>query len=149
MLDGVNYNYVIRNDSVSASKKNVDVNNDTNMIKQYLDEIKKIRDRLIDEDDKELMEYEAIKLFYIALYHNYRYCKIKTKIKAYRTMRSYFLEYNKDYKKNKYINLKKTNPVRSYAQKIIFFSILLEKMKLMPLALVGYHIISKIHYFSM
>ena len=50
-----------------------------------------------------------------------------------------------EYRENPYINLKKQSPARRYAQVIVFGTVWLEKLHLMPLALCGYHMAAKMH----
>lgn len=141
------YTWVIRMDSTSGSKKKITNNNDTTMLQKYLINIKPIHDKILEED-KEILEYQIIKAYCVAIYHNYRYASINEKISAYKEMRNMMIEFNSNYRKNPLIKLNYNTPIRKYAKYIIWITITLEKLHLMPIALIGYHIVSKFYYFN-
>ena len=143
------YNWVVRKESVSGSKKIVTSNNDTTMLNRFLTNVKPICEKIKDnQNDLVVLEYQIIKVYCVAIYHNYRYASISEKIKSYYDMHNMMLDFNDNYYKNPLIKLSYPTPIRSYAKKIIWLTIILERLHLMPVALIGYHIISKFHYFN-
>ena len=145
------YNWFVHTDSTSSAKKKINEMTGVNMLFHDLKEIRVARDYLIKDKDKkewDLFIYQTIRFYYFSIFHSYRYIPIKDTINDYRMMNKTMKAFYTGYLRNPYINLKKNSPVRKYAQIIIWGAALCEKLNLMPLALIAYHLVSKVHYFN-
>lgn len=143
------YNWVIHDKSTSASSKEINDFNNVRIFEKFLNNISKYYQKMEDESERIIFEYQIIKIYCVMLYHNYRYAKIKEKLKAYNKMKELMLNFNSKYLENPLIKWKYPTPIRKYAKRIIWLTIMLEKMHLMPLALLIYHIITKVYYFNL
>lgn len=145
------YNWFVHSDSTSSAKKKINEITGANMLFHVLKEVRGVRNSLVGDKNKkdwDLFIYQAIRFYYFSIFHGYRYVSIKETLKDYKYMHNTMMSFYKRYLSNPYINLKKKSPARRYAQIIIWFSAFLERLSLMPLALIIYHFISKFYYFN-
>jgi len=98
--------------------------------------------------DREEVRLVALKLYYFMILFNTQNAGFEEKIKLYKTLKKTMIEVDKNYLKNDYLSKKDHLPLRPYAMNAIKLCARLEKMHLMPVALVGYHIVAKFKYFD-
>ena len=146
------YNWFIHSDSTSGAKKEISPLTGINMLYKTLKAVRPIYMKLKRDKDRtedlELFLYQILKIYCVCIYHNYQRVPLRDTLRAYRKMQQIMERFEPAYRKNKYINLKKKSPARKYAQIIVWGTMLLEKLHLMPLALTGYHMVAKFHYFN-
>ena len=143
----VTYNWFIHTDSASGAKGTISSLTGVNMLYGCLKSVRRIYLNL-KKEDKELFFYQILKIYCVCIYHNYQRVSLKETLKAYRCMQRMLKCYEPKYRKNPYINIRKQSPARRYAQLVVWVTIWLERFHMMPLALVLYHFVAKIHYFN-
>ncbi len=111
---------------------------------RYIDTVYKSRD---NEQDKNQLELLAMKLYYLYLFHTMREYGIKEKYRGYKKAKKIMEDCFPGYYKSRVI-IGMSKALRSYAYNIIRISTRLERMKLFEVAYMGYHLISKVHYFD-
>ena len=146
------YNWFIHSDSTSGAKKEISSLTGINMLYKTLKAVRRIyvglkRDKRRTED-KDLFLYQILKIYCVCIYHNYQRIPLRDTLRAYRKMQEIMARFEPDYRRNPYINLKGISPARRYAQIIIWGTMWLERLHLMPLALTAYHFVAKFHYFN-
>ena len=97
---------------------------------------------------KEILGVLFLKIYYLYLFNDTRYFPLKDKLKCYKLMRHTAEKSNLYVLNNRLLKTEYASGLRHYAYMIIHYSALLERVHLMPLALCGYHVLSKIHYFD-
>ena len=143
------YNWFVHSDSTSGAKKTINEITGSNMLFRVLKQVRGVRNFLFgNQKDWDLFIYQTIRFYYFSIFHCYRYVSIKDTLKDYKYMHNAMISFYKRYLSNPYINLKRKSPARRYAQMIIWVSALLERTRMMPVALIIYHFISKVHYFN-
>ena len=143
------YNWVVRSESASGAKREITDYTGIHMIEPIIPAMKEVRGRIEDSpEDLALFTYQLTRYYYFCIFHCYRYVPLKQTFRDHTSMQRMMKEMAPDYRKNRYITLKDPSPARKYAKRIIWFSALCEKLHLMKPALLGYHLISKIHYFN-
>ena len=98
--------------------------------------------------DQDLFLYQILKIYCVCIYHCYQRVPLWDTLRSYRAMKRIMKRFEPEYRKNPYINLKKESPARRYAQIIVWGTMWLERLHMMPMALCGYHLAAKLHYFN-
>lgn len=109
--------------------------------------LKLTRSQMTSKKDKDEIELLAMKLYYLFLFHTMKNYGLKSKLRQYRRVRQIMRDNFPGYLGAPALKLSK-KAIRSYAYNIISFSVLLEKMRLFVPAYIGYHLVSKVHYFD-
>lgn len=143
------YYWRVHTDSAGRKAENDihDIVTNLNHAVLYIDETAK-KVELNEPGAKDALELLILKVFYLYLFNGTRYYSLRKKMFCYVQMREIVRKNHPEYLQNKLVRSSKTAGLRSYAYRIIKTSTLLEKLHMMPLALCGYHFISKIHYFD-
>ncbi|MDE7310323.1 MAG: glycosyltransferase [Eubacterium sp.] len=117
----------------------------------YIGRVIRFLEKRHDRDykkDREEVRLVALKLYYFRILFNGQNVSLKEKIKLYKTLQKTMAEVDKNYLKNDYLSTKSDCPLRPYAMNIIKLCAGLERLHLMPFALMGYHIAAKFKYFD-
>ncbi|MGN0367694.1 MAG: glycosyltransferase family 2 protein [Wujia sp.] len=143
------YNYLVHTDSTSRNKKIYQqIWTDRYSLEKFLSFCKAVYDDEENEEDRLWIMYQSTKLYYSYIYQFLRDAPLKDKWKSYDKLREVMKKTFPGYLKNKKASIFRKGGNRFYANMIASVSVLLEKTHLMKLGLLAYHLISKIHYFS-
>lgn len=145
------YYWLVHPDS-EGRKNETDINVITEHFKQtihYIDEtIHEASHGNGPGETSSLLELLLMKVYYLQLFHTMRYYPLPKKISGYRTLQHMMKKAHPHYLKNPCLRMGKRMPVREYARKIIVCCVALERLHLMLLGIMGYHVISKFIYFD-
>ncbi|MGN0485576.1 MAG: glycosyltransferase family 2 protein [Lachnospiraceae bacterium] len=111
---------------------------------QYIEE----RNDMNMKKDREELRLVMLKLYYFTIFFSFQKFSLKQKLFSYRIIKSIMQRVDESYLSNSLLKDKQNAPLREYAMQGISIGVLLEKLHLMPLALVGYHILTKFKYFD-
>lgn len=106
-----------------------------------------IRNRVSDRDRIEI-DMLVLKLYYLTILNNARYYSFKNKRYVYKGLKEIAKKYNEGFLISAGDIISCRDCIRRYAYNIIYVCSVLDKLHLFPFALLGYHIISKVHYFD-
>ncbi len=128
----------------------VTVESDFQNVVDYIEESCRFQRQNSEQPDKDilLLELLLIKVYYLQLFHTAREYSITDKWKCYEALHKKLQSARADYLCNPFLKIGKKSPMRGYATRIIRLSALLEKMHMMKMGLLGYHILGKVIYFD-
>lgn len=89
-----------------------------------------------------------LKLYYFNMFFVTQGYALYEKLNFYQALHSEITSIDPDYLQNDFLKLNAAPILRSYASKSTKLFALLEKVKLIKLALVCFHIVSKVKYFD-
>lgn len=100
------------------------------------------------QQDREELRFVLLKLYYfMPLFYFQPYC-LKDKLKHYKEIYHIICGIDEHYLENEYLSVCRQYPLRPYAVKAIRLCARLERMHLMTLALIGYHVLTKFKRFD-
>lgn len=105
--------------------------------------IVRIKDKVQEKNDIEEINLLLIKLYYLQLFHELKMCSLTNKIKMYHRLKRCMKNIYPSYLNNSFLKIRGQNPARKYAMNVMRLGSLLEKMHLMWMGLIGYHLVSK------
>ena len=141
------YCWCVHEDSAGRKKNGSKQNkiiDDFAIVVKKIDSVAKKR----NNKDKSRLELLIIKLYYLQLYHSLKKYGLKEKLIIYDDLNALIKSRQTNYLANYYLKHPSKMPLRRYAKLIILFSAFLEKTHLMQAGLLGYHLLSKVHYFD-
>lgn len=141
------YWYVHKN---SAGRKNIGEKAIENAKQDFLNVIGYVDDTIAymereGKENSQLLELLIIKIYYLQIFHVARYFSVKQKLYYQSELQKLMRSRHPDYLNNFYLHHGES-PMRNYATRIIRFSAFLEKIHLMKIGLIGYHVLGKIVY---
>ncbi len=99
-------------------------------------------------NDFQELKLVRLKLYYFYILFVFQGEKYRNKIKYYNMLHKKIIELDRNYLSCKYLSSKEAPILRKYPMQAIKLCSLLEKIHMMKLALLGYHIITKFKYFD-
>lgn len=114
---------------------------------RYIDE-SSIKMEFSDPDIPAILELLVTKIYYLYLYNGTRYFSLKDKLYCYGKMHHIMKSAHPCYLNNRLLRSEQSSQLRHYAYQIIRLSTMLEKLHIMPAALLFYHVVSKVYYFD-
>lgn len=141
------YYWLVHEDSSGRAVTQEMCEHSLNEFGKMTEYLKTTRSQMASKKDKDEIELLAMKLYYLYLFHTMKNYSLKGKLNQYRRVRKIMRDNFPGYLNAPAISSSK-KIIRSYAYSIIRFSVILEKTKLFVPAYIGYHLISKVHYFD-
>ena len=116
-------------------------------IENVIHYIEKRNDENAKKDVEEL-RLVMLKMYYFKILFSFQKYNLRNKLKYYKVLKNIMYNLDNNYLSNVYLKKGSTAPLREYAMKSIRLCAGLERYHLMPMALIGYHIIGKFKYFD-
>lgn len=142
------YNYLVHTDSFSRNKDIykliwTEKYSFENLLKSCYEVYE-----LENDENKVWIEYMMINEYFSYMFQFLRDAPIKEKWKNYTKLHQVMKSVFPNYLKNPKLSLKWKGGKRMYARRIAWMATTLEKLQLMKVGLLGYHILSKFKYFQ-
>ncbi len=99
-------------------------------------------------DERDYLELMYIKIYCLSIY-SVQGLPLKILLSEYDQCRKIMRQNDPDYLTNRFLKRSSESPMRKYATKIVRMTALFEKMHLIKPALIGYFLVSKVHYFDL
>ena len=145
VTDPVFYYYVDQNSTSGAKNKNRPWTGVT-MVRDTINLLKPLHDRLPQKEDRLALEYLIIKQYYFYLLHNYRYSSLRDIISAFEEARQYLLQAFPDYLKMPKDSVIRKIGDRPNGKRLVSLLRTAERCHMLNLLLWGYLIVSKFTY---
>lgn len=146
------YYWLVHRDSEGRKKRKI---NDEYFESFFINEIEYIYTQILylknnsySENDIEELRFCLLKWYYFDILFAFQSYSLKDKLKYYKKMKKKMKELDANYLENDYLKRGAADILRPYAAKAIRLCSRLEKMHMMSIALVGYHIVSRVKYFD-
>lgn len=136
------YYWLVHDNSVGRGKKENDAGIVDSFRKMTLF-IKNTWEKVPEIKDKNEIRLLLIKLYYLQLFHELKRCSLPQKLSLYLQIRSLMRSVYPDYLNNCYLRQKDEWPARNYAMHVMRLGSFLERVHLMRIALIGYHILCR------
>lgn len=109
--------------------------------------VEKRKDENFRQDQEEL-RLILLKLYYFMILFYFQPYSLRDKLMHYRAIHQVIRKVDPAYLNNQFLSASKKPPLRPYALRAIKLCAMLEKLHLMPFALVGYHVLTKVKRFD-
>lgn len=100
------------------------------------------------ERDVEELRMVLLKIYYFNIFFVMQQLSLKEKLHYYKLFHNEIMKIDTAYLKNDFLRLKEVPILRSYASKSIKLFAMIERVRLMKIALACFHVISKFKYFD-
>lgn len=135
------YWYIHQDSSGHRKKGNIqDVIENFSRIAAFL---RRIEISILTLEDKNEIRLLIIKMYYLQLFHEIKPYSLSDKLRSYFKLHKIILTIYPSYMDNIFFSQKYFLPARKYAMQIMHLGRFLEKVHVMPFALIGYHVLSK------
>lgn len=141
------YYWYVHSDSSGRNISEHDRDETLSRFEEMMSYLGEICDSINSEQDRKELKLLAMKLYYLYLFHTMKGYSCKEKCRGYRSVSRIMNTYFPGYLNSGALN-GMDRKLRSYAYNIIRYSVLLERLKLFLPAYMGYHLVSKVHYFD-
>lgn len=134
----------------SAGRKNIGEEAIEKAKQDFLNVINYVDDaaknmKLNGKESKQILELLIIKIYYLQIFHVSRYFSVKQKLQCQHELQKLIKSKHPGYLHNDFL-YRGESPMRRYATGIIRLSAFLERLHLMKIGLIGYHMLGKIIY---
>ncbi|MEG1012307.1 MAG: glycosyltransferase family A protein [Ruthenibacterium sp.] len=143
------YNWVQHNDSISAPKKEENPLMGQRMMQEICDFSFPVYQKIETQLERDLMEYEVVKIYYIAIYRSLRKLHYKNMMRGYKATHDCMMTTFPSFLKNPNLFRFRHSSLRLWPRTVIAVSAAVEKLHLMWLVLFVYHVIGKVYRFKM
>lgn len=138
------YNYLVHTDSFSRKNLYKRINNPNESLDLLLGKFRRVYDALEDGEARDWQEYQTIRTYFTYLLRYLQDAPLKLKWQEYDRLHAIMKKYYPRYLKNAKLSLFRKEG-DSFASRAVFWGLtLLERLHLMKLGLVFYHLITRI-----
>lgn len=136
------YYWLVHNESAGRKKKKdvVKILEDFHNIIHFVNQVKEI---IQEEQDKEEINLLLIKLYYLQLFHELKRCNLREKMQMYYRLKCEMKSNYPSFLNNPFLKIRGQRPARNYAMNIMRLGCFLEKIHMMWLGLIVYHLLCK------